>query len=659
MNAKKIRRIATAALLLSTAVHTLAIEGLKLTLQCQDVVLTWPSVEGETYIVQYRPSLDTNSTWQTLTASLPAETGTTNTTFIHSNVVQMAQCANGDSFAPLASSGSENSLIAEPTEEAAPPEPLAFPNNGAGEPVPLMLFPPGFDLTGYTIVDPLSGTVVSGAAFMQASSSLDPSDPPLEEGDGGTNGVPEFDSETGFYRVVRNGVYLYGLTNGMTLSGSVTFPVEVGAVSGELTSVSIHESGSPVGDSQLIAPFTNSLNLILDTTSMSNGMHVINGHAFWNPVGSEGEGLPIEAESEAILVNIYNEVSFPDWIEHFGELGDSVFVGAQLGHPDALYYIDIFGSSASYIGTLSGETHDGRIYGWWNLVGPDETLHNDQEYFDFVFTSVYDDGLESPAQNRTVISSPVTKRTYRQNDNWTGPGMWVVANQQAWQDKVGSDNLDTATDSFIALADGLGLTARPNHPLGEAFRLQYGNDVSGATKAAQWQLFRSAIYDSSSRNLFYFGHGGPDRIGQGPGTNLFITASEIASRLFTIPSGQTNRHAYRFVFLYGCETASGTLPESFGILHRQNVPGEYYVDAALTKSAFIGWEYDQSAAYGDSTVTDNANFIQHFLQEWSSGFGVYDALQRAKNNYSDVGFIQISKLKVYGYWELRPNSGNH
>lgn len=74
-------------LLWLSAAHSIAIEGLKLSVHCPDVWLSWPSVEGETYIVQHRPDLSPNSVWTTLTNSLPAATGTNLTVFVHSNQV--------------------------------------------------------------------------------------------------------------------------------------------------------------------------------------------------------------------------------------------------------------------------------------------------------------------------------------------------------------------------------------------------------------------------------------------------------------------------------------------------------------------------------------------------------------------------------------------
>ena len=68
-----IPRILLTCILVVHASQGLAIEGLKLSIHCPDVWLSWPSVEwnGETYIVQYRETLDTNSQWITLTNALP------------------------------------------------------------------------------------------------------------------------------------------------------------------------------------------------------------------------------------------------------------------------------------------------------------------------------------------------------------------------------------------------------------------------------------------------------------------------------------------------------------------------------------------------------------------------------------------------------------
>ncbi len=84
---KNIRVFITAIVLLASVHFTSAIEGLTLSIQSSNVVLTWPSVEGEMYIVEHRSTLDTNTTWEILTNYVPAAVGTNKTSFVHSNQV--------------------------------------------------------------------------------------------------------------------------------------------------------------------------------------------------------------------------------------------------------------------------------------------------------------------------------------------------------------------------------------------------------------------------------------------------------------------------------------------------------------------------------------------------------------------------------------------
>lgn len=633
-------------LLLASSTQSFAIEGLRLSVQCSNVVLSWPcqSDASESYIVQYRPSLAPGTPWQTLTSSLYSEQGTNTAYFVHENIVTNADCGGGDSFAAMEG---RDPL----TRELACFDwgvPLATRSDGTGGIVPLAIYPPGFDISSLLIFDPASADWLNGSDYRHNDVIRDgPLDPPPPPGGGGGGGGGSMVSETGFYRVVRNGVHIVGITNGMTLSGTVTFPVEVGTESGNVVAMSLREEGSVIGDSAVMAPLGIPLHLTLDTTKMRNGTHQISAFASWNSGGDEGSGVGIDEESKTYAIIVANEIAFPNWIDHFGELSDSLLITAESAHLDADWYVHIYGSEAGYIGTFGDHTTDGQIYTWWDLVGPppNYTVYNTERYFDFEITTVW-----SGARG---LSSAIT-RTYRQTDNWTSKGMWVVANQQAWEDTVAHEALDIASDGFAGMAEDFGLTVRPQRPYHESFRIGYGADVPESTRNSQWVAMRNALYHQESRNLFYFGHGDPTGIGGSQNTNRFITAVEIASMLHTIPAGQTNRHSYRFVMLYGCETASGTLPEAFGIIHRENVPGIDYVNAALTPGAFIGWNKKQSASVISSTLLDNARFLQHFQYEWLTGHGVSEALDRAKNNYGDVGFINRSRLKVFGNWNLRP-----
>jgi hypothetical protein len=76
--------IAAGLVLLAPAIQSLGIEGLRISVQCPDAILGWPSSPEETYIVQWRATLSTNTPWVTLTNSLPAAASTNWTTFVDS-----------------------------------------------------------------------------------------------------------------------------------------------------------------------------------------------------------------------------------------------------------------------------------------------------------------------------------------------------------------------------------------------------------------------------------------------------------------------------------------------------------------------------------------------------------------------------------------------
>jgi hypothetical protein len=220
--------VGAVALFFTSAIHTFAIEGLQISEQCSNLVLSWPSAEGETYIVQYRQTLNLSDTWQTLTSSLPAVSGTNVTSFVHSNIVQNpCNCGDG-SFAAV---GSSRNTLALAAAESVAPVPMVIPANGSGGAVPLTLYPPSFDLSEFLILDPLTGESVSGLGYTASTLALNSSqfDTPLPLGVGGVSDNPETAPGTGFYQVARLGVHIVGLTNftGGVVSNTIVMPFEV------------------------------------------------------------------------------------------------------------------------------------------------------------------------------------------------------------------------------------------------------------------------------------------------------------------------------------------------------------------------------------------------------------------------------------------------
>ena len=603
------------------ALPAAAIEGLKISLQSSNVVLSWPSVETETYIVQYRSAFGTNTPWQTLTNNLPADPGTNLTVFYHSNQVSGAFSSGGSgggggsppspSFATTQSSPTDSTSKQEkqPKKHEMPPLPWD-------------------EKTWSTSPKKDSSTVVTL--------------------DGGINS--DSPSSCGFYQVVRNGAHIVGITNGMTLSGVLTIVLEAGNDAGELSSVSMIENGVSVSDISIqTRPFSFPLSVKIDTTQMTNGVHQISARATWDLPGEDGDsGLPsYQADSPVVEVNIYNEISFPDWMPTFGQDSDSLLITAQSAHPDADWYIDVYGAQTNYIGTFSGHTTDGIIGVVWNLIGPQSEYHDDP-FFLFAVRTEFN--------NASAIA--VAPRTRKNYDRWTGRGHWVVANQLAWANVVGGDEFETMTDGFVGAAEAQNLTVRPAHAAGEAFRIRFGG--TGTQPDSDWVAFRQALIHPESRNLFYHGHGEGAGIGRNRNNlDRYIPATEIGIVLHTIPAGQTNRHGFRFVFLDGCETATGSFPEAFGIVHKENLTADYYNASGERASAFIGWNKSPAAAYANSAAVNHVHYIQNFLYLWQTGNAIRQALDLAKDGplVHNTG-INPNHLTVFGYKDLYYLTGN-
>ena len=194
------------SLVMASASQMFGIEGLTISIQNRtNVVLGWPSAEGETYIIQSRPALDANNPWQTLTDYYPAFSGTNWTTYVITNVIVPA-ISGADSM----SATSETTSVAtvdwfqqlDKGDVLVPPLPwlpASLPNGAilkaSGEYVPL--------------------TPVYNTSQQATGDFASPDDV--------TNSAPP---DPGFYEVVRDGAHPFGLTNGAMLSGEVQFPIE-------------------------------------------------------------------------------------------------------------------------------------------------------------------------------------------------------------------------------------------------------------------------------------------------------------------------------------------------------------------------------------------------------------------------------------------------
>lgn len=631
---------ATAALLvLSANQHSVhAIEDLQLQVQGANAVLSWPSIEGETFIVRYRPRLDEAHPWTMLTNNYPPTVGTNRTTFIHAGVVEYPAGGRGEASGSSSDSrdtATDNDSVFDPHE---PP------------PLPPVPWDPRW------IRD-------------------------LKEGDGvatesGGEQVPL--GAIGFYQVVRHGVHFIGLTNGMQLSGVVGLPIEVGHPEGELLHVTImiDDYGTEAA-AMLKPPFpTPFLYFTLDTRLLSNGVHTIQAEATWmvDPANPDPVAL-VNIASPLMEIEVFNEISFPNWSFHFGELYDSLLINAVSAHPDVDWEVAIFDSQNQYVGSFFGHTTDGQIRAVWNLIDP-FGVRRDDPWFDADIYTWWEGGAAAasvPGSETKVkmvygsrrgsegtmdsggSAATMTPKKFLSSDRWTGPGNWVVVNQQAFNHLIDHELLDQMTDNFVGAAESRGYVVRPAHPPGQAYRLRT-SPLSAATN--DWNALRWALIHPTSRNFFYFGHGGRDQIGSGTNNLTRITTAQLYNALATGNPQATNRHAYRFVFLDGCETAKGDLPLAFGIPKRTMTVADF-ADDGRRPCAFMGWTATKWIGILNRVWYDHINFITWFEYEWVvQGKGLREAAEAAAR-YPGTSGINIRNLKIYGYDDLRYNQFNN
>jgi hypothetical protein len=451
---------------------------------------------------------------------------------------------------------------------------------------------------------------------------------PMDNTNGSTN---QSRAGTGFYRVVRDGIHLVGISNSMVISGVVKMPVELGNSSGQIVSMCVSEDESPVGNS-IQCPVSNPYFITLDTTEMTNGVHQINGSARWE----DTNGNDWEVDSPSFSVTTSNEITFENWMPAFGQLGNTLLIRATSAHPVTQWEIDVYNSTNAYIGSFMGDTTNGDISVVWNLFDYYGIQHTNDPFFSFTI--------------ETQHADPPTPPTYKQTDPWSGPGGWAFAIQHAFDGTIDVNLLYEEMDGFYNAAKAANFPVGPTTgPEPFALEFQEGNEIS------EWYTFNATVLDPQGRNLVYFGHGGPNGLGYNQhDTNVSLTVDQIAAALHTIPAGQTNAHKFRFVFLDGCSTAKGRLPEAFGILHKQNVQQIDYYNASLRPSAFCGWSSDKAVAFisGHALNYDHVNFINHIQFDMlNNGAGIHAAINYAAGQ-PDVVTVITSQFMCYGCWTL-------
>jgi hypothetical protein len=663
----------SAGLLLASAVHTFAIEGLQVSVQCSNVVLSWPSADGETYIVQYRQTLDPSDSWQTLTNYFPNTSGTNVTAYIHSNVVQNPCNCGGSSFAAMSSSQNTLALAA-----AEPFVPMAIPTNGAGGAVPLALYPPGFDLSGFLILDPFTGESVSGSEY--SASPLVLSSPqfdgpqPLDggSGSGGTSPAPE----TGFYRAVRNGVHIYGLTNGMTLSGLVSFPLEMALDStNEIASVTFYDGDSPLIGSSAHTTAGGGWVLDWNTPMTLNGNHSIYAEVDFvtdDPVTN----VPV-------TVTVSNVISFPNYFSRV--FGDWMWLYAETV-PNTAYEIDLYDENTNSLGYFADYTDGSGIISFiWDLTDGNGHTFDSTNFYGVFTVDASSLNVQSKAQASGVgarpsgfqtlspspkaLNSRVQGGALRSNDagssssanqTWAKEAKWPYNNNNYVVAYGPFDNGYAAYRQNMAMLGGeggeYGGVIHTLNPYNLNNNLSPGNsDQSTAfalSDATAKTNLLSYFGDIRYRNCYFWGHGSPSAIGSiNPASTINVYDIQKAVGNFLNTAKPQNFHPYRFVFLDGCSTGKGNFCETFGI-PAQTVNNQFFANVGVESRAFLGFKTVKN--FEPTKWTWYAIMIGGFYEDWLANTRLDQCVANAVNGTHNYGEVMMSSSWViYGAPDLQ------
>ena len=582
-----------------------AIEGLKITVPSANAVLSWPSTNTETYIVQYRNTLSATDSWVTLADYFPASS--TNITYFvdSSNVVQFSSLVTGGGGSgggivlPSDTSSlmsSESSLI---TSDVATDD-----TSDDMPPLPWDIFP-----------------MLSGDGSLSASSSMSMSQ--LDSGGGiimspdgltGSNGS----SGTGFYRVVRDGAHVYGLTNNSTLSGEVQMPIEIAVGSTDtiqsVTFYNVADDSPVIG----VTAYTNSgggWTFDWNTVKVQNGNYNIYAEVDFTTDD------PVSSAAIPVSINVNNVISFPNYFTCI--YGSQMWVYAQT-IANVPYTLDMYDDGTNYLGTFSGNADSGGTISFlWDLTDGNGYTFTSTNFFGaFTVTPSLSMQSSSLANNSASTSSPAFQRLEQKpmfQPNGAQPNgnqptdyaiqTWALEPNTWWSRGnkfviAYAPLKDPVADPVTVLHEQLMMLGGWDGNDGGVIGSLGGNDFSGQLSPGnvpQTSAFQmndgpsktnllSYLGDYSYRNFYFFGHGNPSVIA-GVNSASAINKDTIARTLgnFLTAKRPSNFHPYRFVFIDGCDCGKGNFCEAFGI-PAQTVNNQFFANAAVVSRAFIGFK---------------------------------------------------------------------
>ncbi len=679
----KMTKLGTTTALIALFASTLplrAVVGQFLEVQGTNLILSWPSLGYEEYMILYRPTLDPSTPWTVLANNYFANS-TSFTTFVITGAIP-ATLATGSGSGGTEGGGIPEIPMAERT--AMSTELMAAPADGSGPAVPFVIYPPGWDTNGLVFFEVEVPQPSASPLRGEANRAFSPNSAAAAIPDGGS-GDSQDPPSSGFYQVWHIPDFLADV-EGYAFDGPYFIPVDFKDYVDKVDSIQVLINGEPTPYSEFTYILDQSGNtnwgVGIYFDRMPNGPYQIQLATtlrIGSEVGDDTVYLALTNIARDIIVS--NQVTFTNWNDLV--LSGSYTFTAQTLNTNTDWEIDIYDASGNYVNSGFGTTTDGQLSWAWDLYDYLGNLRDDdgdpffQGYISFNTT-----GSASPSVGMAPDGSGGTTRpTPALAAQYPSVGSWLIS----YSDRFYLDQpppypgVNSYYMSAInALCGGPAWKQDPVTP----FPIAFGTNVYSQTdRNTSWLNLKSALYQPGYRNFYYFGHGNANSIGCDlhtydssnnvtggailPGSKAYLTSQWVHDNVTFNEYGGV--HRYRFVFLDGCRTANGDWPDAFGIGKNGYTTTSWYKSSSNTQHirpcAFVGWNQTVGGR-GWGTVQGQWTFISDWMGNWANGGPYVAGLQNAlQSGNSAAGWIDPGKFNganvVYGYQEMLMEDYNH
>ncbi len=626
-----------------------------------NLVLSWPSLGYEQYLIQYRPTLDTNTPWVDLANAYPANS-TNRTTYVVPCCVLEALGGGSSAMASFASGPTESSSKssvkkAKSAEESV--ELMAITPTGTSDPIPLALYPPGMDTNGLIIFEASLMKAWEDENLAASPAEVESFEPSANEPMSLTSGGCEC-PDMGFFRVWHIPDWSFNVTN-YTYSGGTFFSVDFKDYLDRVEKIEVllNSEPSPYAEFTEYVPGgqTNwGAGIYFDR--LTNGTYQIQLRTTLGlneKIGDDAIHQVLSNQTRSIAV--FNQVTFPDWNEFIQ--GDTYTFTAKTANPDTDWSINIYDAWGNYVNTGSGHTTDGQVAWTWDLT-------------DWQSNSRDDFNSDPYFQGQITVASAgngpnVTKPTPPPVKGFPDKGDRLVSFQDRWYSDAWAYPADLQTkyeDAVLEIYGGPILVGDTS----QWQPLKFGTNVyTQAERETSFTELRAWLNDLHIRNFYYYGHGGATALGCDQHTittNGVITGGRFSYRgsKTTLENWQIAKiskyNRLRFVFLDGCSTAAGDLPNAFNISKQTNDIAFYENHQKHPRPAvFVGWNQTVGGDASWGTAVNRHKFQGFWMGQWANSFppiSIQDALIAANTG---AGWITPQKLsgalRLYGYPQMK------